>query len=297
MTETAVRSEILHAGLIFSFVIDGQSFDRWTPEPDTDLQRRSGRLQLRIEAVRKGSLDQQLDQPFELAIIQRGTADRTVWDYYGLWSHTPTATGVRLTAFCDGEVTDARAALTDEHCDLLVATDDVDADLTMGLDLERRNASADEVLAEASRVKHSCGDLFGRYVWARTVDLLTESSDAFTRLMTMVEDPETTSEGRECYLIAAYEDATFSEIFTVEQEARLVRAMFRAALAPGRGELRSQILNTYIPNLVDHEPSSLTVADVFGTEAALLRSVREASVRSQDGWSDELRAWLAGGSV
>jgi hypothetical protein len=114
--------------------------------------------------------------------------------------------------------------------------------------------------------------------------------------MTIAEDPRTRPEARECYLVAAYEDATFTEAFSAEQEARLARALLRTALDPTAGELRTHILGTYLPNLIGEEPAArFTLDGVFAHEEALLQNVRDDVQRIPDAFPEALRVWLTGG--
>lgn len=295
--DTSVRSEIVESELIFSFVIEGQSFERWIEESD-GRSRRSGRLTLRIETIYKGSSAQQADDPFVVQIEQRANPDGGVKGYYGLWSNAPTATGTRLIAFAEGAGSTMSETLSDDHCQRLARSGGIEDGVRLAMSLETGNASGPEILTQAGAAKGQTGAVFARFVWVRTHDWVAASLDAFNQLMMIAEDPETRLESRESYLIAAYEDATLTEGFFAEHEVRLARAMFRTALDPTVGELRTHLLGTYLPNLVGVETAErLTRHAVFAGEPLLLERVRDEVQRAPDAFAESLRSWLVGGGT
>jgi hypothetical protein len=156
-----------------------------------------------------------------------------VLDSYGIWAHVPTAPGTELVALCDGTGTDLGEQLTDEHCEQLVEAATVLEDLHLALGLDVRGSTADQLIEEADRLRARGGALFARYIWVNVRDAVVESPDRFDALMRIAENPQTTTAAQETYLMAAYEDATFTESWSAELRARLARAMFRAALDPG----------------------------------------------------------------
>jgi len=218
----------------------------------------------------------------------------------------PLDPGASLVAFCDGATSSLAEALTDEHCQLLTLAGPVLGDLRLALELQRRHATADVLLTEAERRRAEAGALFARYVWVSAREALRASLVRFDRLMAVAEDARTRLAAQEAYLVSAYEDVTFTGEFTDGHRARLARAMLRSALDPRLGELRSQLLGTYLPNLVTAPlPNPLSpdavfpseVSDAHGEDAGTLR---DAVLTELDDPSDPattspaLHAWLAG---
>jgi hypothetical protein len=290
MTESPVTSEILRSGLIVHFAIDGAELGDWQPEPDSALRRRTGKLRLRVLKVLKGRLT---PDTAELTIVQRGTGTSRVMDYYGLWSHVDVTPGTELLAFCDNQ-TDLATALTEEHCELLVDPAGPLPDVELALRVETQQLQADGLLIEAARVRAEGGAVFARYIWDRVRNAVVGSPTRFDALMRIAEDPVTRTDAQEVYLQAAYEDATFTESLDAAQRARLARAMFRTALDPAEGELRDQLLTTYLPNLVQAPvPDPLSNTEVFADREELAARVRaDEADETTSVYDEKLSQWL-----
>lgn len=296
MTATPVESEILRARQIVHARIASERMNPWQPEEDTGLFRRTGTLQVEVLEVLKGQVAAAPGDTVEVDITERGTGSPRVMDYYGIWAEVSTSPGTELVAFCDGSSGDLQAVLTDEHCEHLMSAESALEDVRLAMRLEKRRLTTDEVLAEAARVRSTSGELFARYVWARTRNAVVGSTDRFDALLRIAEDPGTRTAARETYLTAAYEDATFTEEAGTQQRARLARSMFRAALDPGTGELRDVLLTAFIPNLVEvGTPERMTAGLVFGDEPDLeARVLADADDARTSAYPGALRTWLTG---
>jgi hypothetical protein len=289
MTETPVISEVAEAGLLVHVRVLSEHLGDWQPEPGGGLQQRTGTLGVEVIEVLAGQLDSAPGDTVELDIVERGTGTARVADYYGIWAHVPTAPGTELVGFCDGTTTDLAEQLADEHCQRLLEATTVLEELHLALGLDVRRSTADQLIEEAGRLRARGGALFARYVWVNVRNAVVESADRFDALMRIAEDPQTTTAAQETYLMAAYEDATFTESWPSELRIRLARAMFRAALDPATPELRDPVLGTLIPNLIEAAvPETLSAHEVFGGQADLAEQVRSAPEAAH------LQAWLEG---
>lgn len=294
MTETPVISEVLAAGLIVHIRVMSEQLAPWEPE-DGGMVRRSGRLAVQVVEILKGRPSASAGDSVELDIVERGSASGRVSDYYGIWAHVSTTPGTELVAFCDGASDDLREALTDEHCDELVPAASVLPDLHLALGLEAEGRTPDALLAAAARHQTEGGAMFARYIWARTRNAVVGSADRFNALMQIAEDPRTRAEARETYLLSAYEDATFTDELPMAQRARLARSMFRTVLDPDAGDLREELVDTFIPNLVEAEaPEPLSTSDVFGDQADLAeRVLADAADPDTSEYGESLQTWLS----
>jgi hypothetical protein len=294
MSSVAVISEVLQSPLIVHIEVVSEDLGEWH-WVDGGWPERDDAIGVRLLQVLRGSLDTAEGDVVALEVIKRGTYDGLVLDYYGIWTHVSTTPGTELVAFCDGASRDLRVALTDEHCDKLVPAETMLAELRLALSLEAKGLTPDALLLEAARNQTDVGELFARYIWARTRDAVVGSADRFKALMQIAEDPRTHTEARETYLLAAYEDATFTEELPSVQRARLARSMFRTALDPGSGALRQRLLDTFIPNLVEAEaPEPLSTSDVFGNQPDLAeRVLGDVADPNTSAYSDKLQSWLS----
>lgn len=294
MTSVAVLSEVLESEQILHIEVVSEELGDWLPV-DGGLAERYDTIGVRVLQILKGSLDASPGDIVELQVVERGTEDGPLLDYYGIWAHVSTTPGTELVAFCDGGSRDLREALTDEHCDELVPAEIVLADLQLAISLEDRGLAPDALLAEAARHRAEGGALLARYIWARTRDAVVGSADRFNALMQIAEDPQTLAEARETYLLSAYEDATLTDELPAPQRARLARSMFRTALEQGSGELRELLVGTFIPNLLEAQaPDPLSASDVFGDQPDLAEHVlADVADPQTSAYGESLRSWLS----
>jgi len=265
MTTYAVTSEVLDAATIVQVVVDDAALGAWTAEPGTGSERRTGTVTVRLADVLKGRITEPVGTSVTIDVVLRRTGGARLGDVEGAWSHVPTDPGARLVAFCDAGTRTLAVALTEEHCQRLIVSGPVLADLRLAIALQRRSPTADRLLAEAERQRGDGGAVFARYVWVAAREALRASLDRFDRLMTVAEDPATRVEAQETYLVSAYEDITFTAAYPAEHRARLARAMLASTLDPRLGELRATLLGVYVPNLLATAgPGPLTADDVFG---------------------------------
>jgi hypothetical protein len=304
MTSYAVTSEVYDSALIVHILIETVDLGDPRPEPGTTWLRREGTVGVRLADVLKGSVSESVGDVVEVPAVVRVVDGFRMRDVWGLWSLLPLDPGASLVAFCDGTTSSLAQALTDEHCQLLTPAGPVLGDLRLARGLQRRHPTADMLLTEAERQRAEAGALFARYVWVSARTALRASLVRFDRLMAVAEDAGTRLAAQEAYLVAVYEDVTFTGEFTDGHRARLARAMMRSALDPRLGELRSRLLKTYLPNLVTAPlPNPLPpeavfpseVSDAQGEEAAALRDAVLTELndpRDPATTSPALRAWL-----
>ena len=283
-----VTSEVLAAAVIV--VVEVVSADLG-PDVRAGSTTRHGPIEVEVEEVLKGRITAAPGERLGIEVDVRADV--------GIWSARTARAGLRLVAFCDGGSTDLRVLL-ESDLRALVAADDVLDDVRRVRSVQGRHLTADKLLLEAEQEREVAGATFARYVWVAAREALRTSAERFDRLMRVAEDDRTRVDAQEAYLLAAYEDITFTGEFPTAHRARLVRAMVASALDPRLGELRGLLLGTYVPNLVSAAlPDPLAPDDVFGDAAGA--ALRAAVVTELDDPRDPattspaLSAWLATG--
>ncbi|GAA1733614.1 hypothetical protein GCM10009809_31240 [Isoptericola hypogeus] len=287
-----VTSVVLTAPVIL--VVDVAEVRVGSPAPDPADGRpvRTGAVRVEVVEVLKGAVAAEPGARVDVPVVLRSAADP--------WGTA--AAGERLVAFCDGVSRDPAELLAAEHCLALVpdAPAAVADDVRLALSLVARHLLSDELLAEAGRVRADAGRDAAQVVYVLVREAVRTDPDRFDRLLAVAADPGTRVEAQEAYLVAAYEDATFTGAFSTRQRAALVRAMLSSALDPRLGDLRERLLGVYVPNLVRApQPAPPAPGDVFGPEHAGLRAAVAAELadpRDPATTSPELAAWLAGSS-
>ncbi|WP_020392168.1 hypothetical protein [Kribbella catacumbae] len=291
MSQTPVISEIAAAGLIVYVRVESRQFGSWQPGADGLLER-TGTLDLRLLEVLQGRLTDPVGEVVQIAVAERGGED-TVLDYYGLWSQVSTEAGSELAGLCDGSTQDLASQLTEEHCSSLQPAASVLPDLRLALELRARHLTADQILAEAGRLRAEGGARFARFVWVQVREAVVSAPDRFDVLMRIAEDPATRTDAQDAYLRAAYEDDSVTESLDTGQRARLARAMFRTALDPAQRELREHLLTTFLPNLVE-APQPLSSTEVFDERPELAEQVRtDEADESTSAYGERLSRWLS----
>lgn len=310
------ESEILRASTILLIRLGDVTFGPWVKEEQGDLMVCDVTMQVIIEEVLKGKVSQNLGEPFELKVQQRGTGGLRVMDYYGLWSHVTLAPGVRFVAFCPGASDDATILLTDDNCEQLVQADMALEDTKAALELEAQNLSAADILARAASLTGQRGDIFARYVLARTKPQeltsfdaaaltsfaaaevpSTPSSEALESLMKILEDPKTTAQARASYLTSIYEALGMMASPPRQWEVRLVQAMLKLLALPEATSLHPNIREVYLPNLLglDKDPPRFSAEEVFKGQAddrSTILSTLKGEPPSE--FMSELIQWLEG---
>ena len=292
MTTYAVTSEVLEPGAILHVLVLDADLGEWAPESES-VRRRTGTVTVRLVEVLVGRVTGEPGSDVTVDAVQRRPAGRRPVGFLGAWSHAPLDVGTTLVAFCDPEARTVAEALSTEHCTRLTLAGPILADLRLAAAARRRAPTADQLLETAERHRADAGALFARYVGVAAREALRTSIERFDRLMTLAEDEGTRIEAQEAYLVSAYEDLTFTGAFSEEHRARLARAMLRSALDPRLGRLRTQLLETYAPNLVTAPmPRALLPADTAPPE--LLDEVRTVLDDPQDpqATGPALRAWM-----
>lgn len=295
MTTYAVTSEVLEPGAVLHVLVVAADLGEWEPESESVL-RRTGTVTVRLVQVLVGRVSGEPGSDATAHVVQRRPAGRRPLGFLGAWSHVPTDVGTTLVAFCDAEARTVADALSTEHCTRLTLAGLVLADLRLAAATRRTAPTADQLLETAERHRATAGTLFARYVWVAAREALRTSAERFDRLMTLAEDEDTRIEAQEAYLVCAYEDLTFTGAFSAEHRARLARAMLRSALDPRLGALRTQLLETYAPNLVT-APMPAALAPAGTAPPELLDDVRAVLDDPQDpqATGPALRAWIEEG--
>lgn len=302
------ESEILRASSILLIQLRDVTFGPWVKEEVGDLMRRDVTMQVVIEEVLKGKVRQNVGEPFELKVQQRGTGGFRVADYYGLWSHVPLADGVRFVAFCPGTLDEATVLLTEGNCEQLVDPDIALEDTRAALELEAQDLSAADILARARGLAGQRGDVFARYVLARTkpeaistFDTVQTraipSGEVFESLIQLIEDPKTTAQARATYLTSVYEELGMMASPPGEWEIRLIQAMFKLLVLPEAEALHGTIGNVYLPNMLDLDkhPPRYSAEEVFKDRVDERQMILITLEREpKKAFAPRLIKWLAG---
>lgn len=304
------ESEILRSSTILLIRLEDIRPGPWVKEEVDLLLRRDVTMKVVIEEILKGEVDQQLDQPFEFKVHQRGTGGYRVTDNYGLWSMVELTEGVKYVAFCHGPSLDARILLNEENCEQLVSPERALDDTRAAMTLEKADSAAD-VLSIAANVASRHGEVFARYVAARVklpvlpadesarfaaLQVPAVSDAAFESLITLLEAPQTTDEARAAFLTSIYEEVTMKATATVEQVSRLVRTLFKLLTMPEVQSLHENIKEVYLPNLLGlkNPPLRYSAAEVFqdrnDERLAVLSFLKQAP-----GAASQLIQWLEEG--
>lgn len=302
------ESEILRSSTILLIRLEDVQPGPWIKEEVGVLLRRDVTMKVVIEEVLKGEVEQQVNQPFDFKVQQRGTGGFRVTDYYGLWSMVQLTDGIKYVAFCHGPSRDARLLLNEENCEQLVSPEGALEDTRAAMVLEK--ADSFDVLSAAAGGKH--GQVFARYVAARMKQpqtaaplpaqpefalrtVASPSDEAFESLMTLLESPQTTDEAREAYLTSLYEEVTMKATTSDEQVSRLVRALFRLLTMLEAQSLHENIKQVYLPNLLGlkNPPVRYSAADVFQDQNDE-RLAALAFLKQARAVSSQLIQWLEG---
>jgi hypothetical protein len=241
-------SEIFRCPAILLIRLDSVQLGPWRADSDP-VPTRTATLQIAIEDVLKGEIRQAVGARVPLQVTQRG--GRVVMDYYGLWSHVPLTPGARFVAFCDGSTEDAALLLKgDEHCEQLLPAEKALADTRAAIELEKRNAAADQILSQAETQAPERGDLFARFVWASVQMEVMANRASFDRLLRIIETPRTNPGARDTYVRLLYEDLSVTDPARRARDMALIRTMLKLLIIPEASSSGDAIRRKYLPNML-----------------------------------------------
>jgi hypothetical protein len=309
-------SEVLRASAILLVRIAGMQTDPWHLSADKGWQVCQAHLTLELEEVLKGKVQQQPGESFALTVTLRDSL-RPQGDP-GPWSRQPLTTGQQLVAFCEGAADDARVLLAEEHCETLLAAEMVLNDVQCAMALERSRSSVSRILDKAQKNTANLGDIFARYVWAKTLprgeeaqfqavglaplvggesasfDRKTEAAgQVFARLMELLAGAPTDERARAAYLACAMNTINLMSPPPWNWEIHLIRALFTLLELPQAAAQRSAVGQVYLPNLLGlHGPSPrYQTEEIFGETGEAARYL-DALDRGQ--LDPALIRWLEG---
>lgn len=319
------ESEVLRASVILLIRLQKIRFGQPVKEKASNLLVGVVSMQVVIEEVLKGDVRQKVGEPFQLNVPRRSTESGRVMDNYGLWSMVQLSEGIKYVAFCRGQSDDATLLLTEENCEQLVSPDVALEDTRTALELEKERQSIAGVLVKAARRADKHGDIFARYVAAKTkhnaippLESVRKSSplslskssqltvedgtselpdDAFEALITLLEAPKTAAKARATYLSSIYEDLGMMASPPRRWVMRLIQAMFRLLSLPEAASLHNAIRQVYLPNALglNNPPARFRAEEIFQSaddeRAAAARSLRQPP---QDESALRLIRWLEG---
>lgn len=266
-------SEVLRASAILLVRITGLQSGPWRPSADGVWQVSEATLTLELENVLKGTLRQQPGASLTLTVSLRDSL-RPQGDP-GLWSRQSLAVGGQWVAFCSGPSENAEELLSEEQCETLIPASTALSDVQRAMALERGHSSVSRILDVAEKDAATLGDVFARYVWAKTLprgeeaqfhavgltppeaarrasfDRKTEAAgQAFGRLMALLAGAETSERARAAYLACAMNTVNLMSPPPWTWEMQLIRAFFTLMALPRAAAQRRAVGQVYLPNLL-----------------------------------------------
>jgi hypothetical protein len=310
--EPGSMSELLAQTEIFTVEITAARPTPWARAAD-GLEHRKVALQAKVAQVWKGSLRQGAGQGFEVEIEQRRMGEGLMLGYLGLWSHvvpSPEA-GVGYLVLADGALgvsADAAALLQEGPLQRLFAPD-LALDVHLAKQAEKVHAealrapdggaapidAARAILAFAAAHRAEARDVFGRYLWARLIQLFAASPKRpLAEALSLMTAPDATAGLRaECV-------GAFDRLAPVLAQDRaflldLGRALAALVVDPTAAVLRQRVVTVSLYFLVfpDEAQPRFQAAEILPDAAARARA--KAVVESVPGpRGQKLAAWLSG---
>jgi hypothetical protein len=307
-------SDVIRATVIFVVKIARVTFGQWTEKKATALDHREVALQLILDDVLKGNVRQQPGSIIQLDVEQQRVAEYRVTDRYGLWSTVSLAEGRELIAFCTGTSDNVEVLLSESYCEQLVESALVLEDVREAMRLEQDERPVNEVLVAASELLDQRGDVFARYVLAKSKEIIFArppsvamlraedekeplTSHAFEAVMRIIEDPGTKPEARETYIRDVYEQLGLMEPVEQSFESRFILALLKVLLLANIGSVGEQIEEVYLPNLLGLHAGTAryAAAEVLRGQAEVLgQLVSRFEGAADSAMRRSLRRWLEG---
>jgi hypothetical protein len=284
------QSPLLYATHIILIRVGGAASGAWSTRPAGGIQR-STTIDLTLEEVLKGKLDEPAGGRIRIEVMQYDTGTSRVVAMPGAWSDKPLDPGVGYVAFCRGQERAAGVLLRDPHCDQLLPPE------TALFDVRLANQAAAglplrDVLERANQSATQLNYLFPEYLAEAHGRAIVADIAPFHATMQLLLAPDLTGPARSVLLRAIYAAYNSAPIRASGTSPAFILALFRL-LALGRAaELHENIVTAYLPALIgiDRARPTETADHVFLNDEAMRGEVRE-KLRTAHG-AERLIRWL-----
>jgi hypothetical protein len=211
----------------------------------------------------------------------------------GVWSDKPLHAGDQYVVFCESASSRATVVLLESSTLRVAAADEVLADVELALTSE--SFSLPNALRRLQNRRSSVGPLFGEYISARLDEVMFQHADDFDRVMSFLEAPGLPERFRGLVVGNVYSKLLAADPVPLGFASRLAVASFRIVALPDAANLRENLLQTYLPNLVGLEGGarSKSADEVFAAYPRDRDDAEQTLEKYQgDAAASSLLAWL-----
>ena len=288
-------SILLRAVQIQFLRVEELSIGPWETGPRR-TESRHFELRGRIDEVLKGVVDEGVGAQVLVKGRQVRPAGGRDQSVPGVWSRITLQPGQRLAVFSTTSSKHVEAMLREDSILGVFPAESVRADIIHAMDAESSPGSLSKDLENLGEAGNDLTPVFGEYVMARLQEnVLFKDVKGFDHVMSWVEGP-TVSDSLRRFVVASL----FSIILVSEPTApgygdRLAVGAFRILAQWPREPLASQLVNTYLPNLLGLEggASQKSPEMIFSNDEDERARAREALKRQPDSQGrSELLIWI-----
>jgi hypothetical protein len=285
------RAEILRATHILVVTIQSADAKPWVPRREPG-EERTVSLVVVLDEIVKGKVGQPVGQPIRLEVKQVRVG--FAWGPMpGVWSRTAIEPGTKLVAFARAASEDAAGILNDPAAQRLLPANQALVDVHLARDAEAARLDLVALLAKAKPQAASVGFLFAEYLWARHGSAAMAEVREFEPIASFLELPALDRIARTTLLTTMLTAVELSEPPATPQLDRLAIAMFHLLGLAEAKDLHDNLVETYLPNLLDLAGHPRLAAQVFH-ERPEERKQAAAALRAYRGSASPaaLLAWL-----
>jgi hypothetical protein len=296
LTPTAApKSIVLRSTHILLIEVITANAGPWAPS-SPGLISRSVDLSLHVSEALRGKLDPAPGGPVHISITQSDyDGELMMQPLPGAWARVELLPGTALVVFAESDEVRVERILSEPACTRVVPAEPVLSGLRIAGQAEAGDLPLGRTLALAALDTDRLDSTFAEFLWDKYGDGAVASQGDFNLLADFAERKGFDAGTRQALLKGGYDLVGLYGDATPERAQRLALAMFRVLQMPEAADLRENLINTYIPNLLGitsglpHQAASRVFRD-HETDRNSVKSFLQG--HKSDGDTAELLTWL-----
>lgn len=287
------QSALLRATHVLVVRFDKVTTGEWARSPAGGVTR-SLEVELTLEEVVKGQVQDAPGQPITTTLTQHGTGTSRVAKMPGAWSMVEVTPGSRFVALSVSSAQAVSELVRDPACQRAFPAEDALADAHLAQQVEAGALDVTGASALAKKSAATVGFLFAEYLWARFAPVALADEKKFDPIAELVEDPGLGAAGRGTFIAQLTTALTSPEPPPQKQLDRYAVSLFRVLGTAAAQPFHDNIVGTYLPTVLDLASHGARKPDQVFEDYPGEKAKALAAVSAYHGAEDAapLAAWL-----
>lgn len=227
-------------------------------------------LKVTLKEAFKGAYQEPKGALLNLEVSQYVNPSTRTFAYPGPWSNVTVEPGHDFVVFSKASGGSVVAALNDSGAEKVFAAEKALEDVRLAAQIEKESRNLEETLRLAAAEAPKLDFLFADFLWARGSDNALKNPADYAHYIQFLESSGLTYGLRYTLLSSIDSPVTANPDLDPGYANRLGLAMFRILALQNETEIKENILDVYLPNLLAMEshPIAKTPTDIFKNHAS-----------------------------